>query len=51
MFWERASVEKRDWWYGLDGTITAITRIPASIVRGIMWEQGFIVGFLIIPSC
>lgn len=48
MFWEMAPADKRGRWYGLEGTVTALTRIPASIIGGILWEQGFVVEVLLV---
>jgi len=49
MWWEMAPAEKRGRWYGLEGLIMATTRIPASIIGGILWDQGHKIEVLLIP--
>ncbi|MDQ1280693.1 MAG: transporter [Thermoproteota archaeon] len=44
-----APADKRGRWYGMEGTVTAITRIPASILGGILWDHGFMREVIVIP--
>jgi len=49
MWWEMAPAEMRGRWYGLEGLIMATTRIPASIIGGILWDQGLKIEVLLVP--
>jgi MFS family permease len=49
MFWETAPPEKRGRWFGLEGLIAGLVTLPASIIAGILWEQGLMTEVLLIP--
>jgi len=49
MFWEAAPPEKRGRWFGLEGLIVGLVTLPASIIAGILWEQGLRTEVLLIP--
>ena len=49
MFWETAPPEKRGRWFGIEGLITGLSTLPASIIAGILWEQGLMTEVLLIP--
>jgi hypothetical protein len=40
MFWEMVPQEKRGRWFGIEGLMN-VANIPAAILGGILWEQGF----------
>ncbi len=48
MLWELVPAEKRGRWYGIDGLMN-LAVIPASILGGILWAQGFRIEVLLIP--
>ena len=48
MLWELVPAEKRGRWYGIDGLVN-LAVIPASILGGILWAQGFRIEVLLIP--
>ena len=48
MWWEVVPEEKRGRLYGLEGII-GLAAIPASILGGILWQQGFMKEVLFIP--
>jgi MFS family permease len=49
MWWEMVPAGKRGKWYGLEGIITAAPRIPATIIGGILWDQGVKIPILLAP--
>ncbi len=49
LFWESAPQEKRGRWFGLEGLVTGLSTLPASIIAGILWERGFMTEVLVIP--
>jgi MFS family permease len=49
MFWETAPPEKRGRWFGIEGLVTGLVTLPASIVAGILWEQGLMTEVLLVP--
>ena len=48
MHWEMVPEEKRGRWFGIGGLINAAT-IPATILGGILWQQGFMTEVLLLP--
>lgn len=48
MFWEMVPQEKRGRWFGIEGLMNVST-IPASILGGFLWQQGFKTDVMIIP--
>jgi len=48
MFWETVPKEKRGRWFGVEGLMN-ISTIPASILGGILWQQGFMTEVLLLP--
>ncbi|MCK4952378.1 MFS transporter [Candidatus Bathyarchaeota archaeon] len=48
MHWEMVPKEKRGRWLGIRGLIELST-IPATIIGGIMWQQGFMMEVLLLP--
>lgn len=50
LFWEAVPVESRGKLYGLDGIISASSRIPISIIGGLLWDQGFKMQVMLIPA-
>jgi MFS family permease len=49
MWWEGFPTENRGKVYGLEGIITASSRIPTMILGGILWDQGFKAQILLAP--
>ena len=49
MWWESIPREKRGRGFGLEGLITSGAAIPASIIAGILWDQGFKTLVLAVP--
>lgn len=49
MWWEGFPTENRGKVYGLEGIITASSRIPTTILGGILWDQGFKAQILLAP--
>ncbi|MEM0084175.1 MAG: MFS transporter [Candidatus Methanomethylicia archaeon] len=49
MFWEVVGTESRGKLYGLDGSISSLSRLYASIIVGLLWDFGFTSTVLIIP--
>jgi len=47
-WWESVPEEKRGRFFGIEG-IFSLAAIPASIIGGIMWQQGYVLQVLIIP--
>jgi MFS family permease len=50
MWWEQIPAEKRGRGWGIDGLVVSGTAIPASIIAGILWDQGFMVAVLLLPA-
>jgi hypothetical protein len=48
MFWEMVPREKRGRWFGIEGLMNLST-IPASILGGFLWQQGFRTEVMIMP--
>jgi MFS family permease len=48
MHWEMVPREKRGRWYGVEGLMNVAT-IPAAIIGGILWQQGFMTAVLLLP--
>jgi FSR family fosmidomycin resistance protein-like MFS transporter len=48
MHWEIVPEEKRGRWYGIEGFIN-IFAIPAALLGGILWQQGFMKEVLFLP--
>lgn len=48
MHWEMVPEEKRGRWFGIEGLMNAAV-IPATILGGILWQQGFMTEALLIP--
>jgi MFS family permease len=48
MFWEAVPREKRGRWFGIEG-IMNISTIPASVLGGFLWQQGYMMEVLLIP--
>jgi hypothetical protein len=48
MHWEMVPKEKRGRWLGIRGLIELST-IPATIIGGILWQQGFMMEVLLLP--
>lgn len=48
MFWETVPKEKRGRWFGVEGLMNVST-IPATILGGILWQQGFMREVLLLP--
>jgi len=48
MNWEMVSAEKRGRWFGVRG-IFMFLNVPASIIGGILWQQGYMIEVLLIP--
>jgi MFS family permease len=48
MHWEMVPEEKRGRWYGIEGFIN-IFAIPAALLGGILWQQGFMKEVLFLP--
>ncbi|MCK4953479.1 MFS transporter, partial [Candidatus Bathyarchaeota archaeon] len=46
--WEQVPKEKRGRWFGVEGLMW-ISRIPATILGGILWQQGFMIEVLLLP--
>lgn len=49
MFWEVVGTESRGKLYGLDGSISSLSKLYASIIAGLLWDFGFTSIVLIIP--
>ena len=50
MWWETVPAEKRGRGWGLEGLITSIAAIPASMIAGFLWDQGFMIAVLVFPA-
>jgi len=48
MFWEMVPQEKRGRWFGIEGLMN-ISAIPASILGGFLWQQGYKIQVMLIP--
>ena len=48
MFWEAVPREKRGRWFGIEGVMN-ISTIPASVLGGFLWQQGYMMEVLLIP--
>lgn len=48
MFWETVPQEKRGRWFGVEGLMNIAT-IPASILGGFLWQQGFKIEVMLVP--
>jgi MFS family permease len=48
MFWEAVPQEKRGRWFGVEGLI-GLAAIPASILGGVLWQQGLKAQVLLLP--
>jgi MFS family permease len=48
MQWEMVPKEKRGRWFGVEGLCNLAT-VPASILGGILWQQGFMTEVLLLP--
>jgi MFS family permease len=48
MFYEMVPQEKRGRWFGIEGLLNLST-IPASILGGVLWQQGYKMEVMIIP--
>jgi MFS family permease len=48
MFWEMVSDEKRGRWFGIEG-LMSLSTIPASILGGVLWQQGLMTEVLLLP--
>lgn len=48
MHWEMVSAEKRGRWFGISG-IFGILSVPASILGGYLWQQGYMILVLLLP--
>jgi MFS family permease len=49
MHWEMVPQEKRGRWYGIEAFIN-IFSIPATMLGGFLWQHGFMVEVLLLPS-
>lgn len=49
MWWETVPAEKRGRGWGLEGFIMSIAAIPASMIAGFLWDQGFMIAVLVFP--
>ena len=48
MFWEMVPQEKRGRWFGIEG-LMAVAMIPASLLGGYFWQQGYMIEVMVIP--
>jgi MFS family permease len=48
MHWEMVPQEKRGRWYGIEGTMR-VAAIPATLLGGLLWQQGFPIAVLLLP--
>jgi MFS family permease len=48
MFWEAVPEEKRGRWFGMQG-LMGLSRIPGSILGGLLWQQGFMAEVMLLP--
>jgi MFS family permease len=48
MFYEMVPQEKRGRWFGIEGLLN-LSMIPASILGGVLWQQGYKMEVMIIP--
>jgi MFS family permease len=48
MFWEMVSDEKRGRWFGIEG-LMGLSTIPASILGGVLWQQGLMAEVMLLP--
>ena len=48
MFWEMVPSEKRGRLFGIEGLMNIAT-VPANIIGGILWQQGFMIQILLLP--
>lgn len=48
MHWELVPAEKRGRWFGVEGVMNIVT-VPATIIGGLLWQQGYLRTVFIIP--
>lgn len=48
MYWEMVPTEKRGRWFGISG-VFGILSIPASMLGGYLWQQGYMILVLLLP--
>ena len=48
MFWEVVPEEKRGRWFGVEG-LMGLSTIPASMLGGLLWQQGLKAEVLLLP--
>jgi MFS family permease len=48
MHWEMVPADKRGRWFGVDG-LTMMVAVPATILGGILWQQGHMIEVLLLP--
>lgn len=48
MYWEAVPEEKRGRWLGMQG-LMGLSTIPASILGGLLWQQGFMAEVMLLP--
>jgi hypothetical protein len=48
MLWEMVPQEKRGRWFGIEGLMN-ISTITASILGGLLWQQGYKIQVMLIP--
>ena len=49
MFWEMVPQEKAGRWFGMEGILINIISVPAAVIGGFLWQQGWFTEVLLIP--